>query len=242
MSRTFACLLLVVSAVTIGGCAHPITLSPSLTDLEARSNQQRLKPTIGYFFTENRTKSVTTSGGGGDDVTYEPYEDLETGIYKVLTNVFERVEVAEARSAEALNEKGIDYLLGFTINTSSYSGSAFTWPPTDFEVNLSCQITDHSGSIIDLVRVSGKGHAEWSEFNSDFSLSAKRASTEALLQLQDALILNDSFSSATPTEQIESPAGLSTRDRLLQLRKMFDDGLISQSVFEERQRKILQDN
>jgi hypothetical protein len=54
-------------------------------------------------------------------------------------------------------------------------------------VTLTCTVTDASGALIDTIKVTGDGFAPFEEFKSNFSLSAVRASTDALNKLVQAL-------------------------------------------------------
>ncbi|RJF96335.1 hypothetical protein D3871_21030 [Noviherbaspirillum saxi] len=136
-----------------------------------------------------RTKEVTTPGGGGDKVSYQPYRDMETAFYKMLTNVFGSVtKLKTAKDAEAISRNNVSYIITPEIVTNSSSPSPFTWPPTKFNVDLTCQITDALGNPVLTKSVSGEGNAEFSEFKSDFSLSGKRASQDALLKMQRVLL------------------------------------------------------
>ncbi|MBL8395346.1 MAG: hypothetical protein JNK99_11475 [Candidatus Accumulibacter sp.] len=65
--------------------------------------------------------------------------------------------------------------------------SFVTWPPTFFQVQLSCTFADVLGSSVAEVFVTGVGQAEFAEFSSDFSLAAKRASLDALQKAQTAI-------------------------------------------------------
>jgi hypothetical protein len=69
------------------------------------------------------------------------------------------------------------------------SPSPFTWPPTQFDIELTCRITDNAGNLVLEAKVNGTGAAEFEEFKNDFSLSAKR-STEDLLSKLQTLLLN----------------------------------------------------
>jgi hypothetical protein len=90
--------------------------------------------------------------------------------------------------AEAIAKHSINYIITPEITTQSSSPSAFTWPPTKFSVNLTCNITDVSGKVIGKPTVTGEGNAEFSEFKSDHSLSGKRATLDSLLKMQDTLL------------------------------------------------------
>ncbi|OGB24519.1 MAG: hypothetical protein A3I66_10740 [Burkholderiales bacterium RIFCSPLOWO2_02_FULL_57_36] len=136
-----------------------------------------------------RIKEVITPGGGGDKVSYQPYRDIETAFYKMLTNVFGNVtKLKTPKDADAISKNNIAYVITPQLLTDSSSPSPFTWPPTKFSVDLTCNIADAAGNPVISKNVSGTGAAEFSEFKADFSLSAKRASQDALLKMQQALL------------------------------------------------------
>lgn len=181
-------LLAVVAIIT--GCAHPLVISPDISKIERPGNTQTIDKNVGYYIPADiRDKAVKTKGGGGDSVTYTPYKDMETAIYKMLSNVFKNVTMLKSpNDAEAIAKNSINYVITPEIKTESSSPSAFTWPPTKFSVNLTCNIATPSGKVIGKQAVTGEGQAEFSEFKSDFSLSGKRATLDSLLKMQDALL------------------------------------------------------
>ena len=73
------------------------------------------------------------------------------------------------------------------IATTSSSSSPFTWPPTAFSVDLTCNINDDSGKRVESVKVTGNGNVSFDEFKSNFSLASVRASNDALAKLIQAL-------------------------------------------------------
>ena len=132
---------------------------------------------------------MTTDGGGGDKVAYYPYRDLESGLFKVLGNVYQRVVVVSAANdLEALAKSGVSLVARAQIITQSSSDSVLTWPPTFFQVQISCTMTDIGGTKIGEMFVTGTGRAEFDEFKSDFSLAGKRASEDALRKTQGAML------------------------------------------------------
>lgn len=142
----------------------------------------------------SKALEVTTPGGGGDKVRYFPYRDLEPGLYKALGVVFRDVaKINNPTDAAELSASGIQLLITPEITTNSSSESALTWPPTVFTVTLSCQIKDMQGKTLDSLRVEGRGQAEFSEFKSNFSLAAVRASDDALAKLIVALRQSTAF-------------------------------------------------
>lgn len=176
------------------GCAHPIVISPPTIGLEAKSGPVS-KKNVGYFISkENREKQVITEGGGGDKVSYFPYKDLEVAFYKSLTGVFNRVHSLDVPSnRDYLKSNEISFVFIPTIETSSSSASIITWPPTDFTITVETIANDASGNRVWSHRVSESGHAEYSEFLSDFALSSKRAGEKTFKALQDALLKAPEF-------------------------------------------------
>ncbi|KRB30392.1 MULTISPECIES: hypothetical protein [unclassified Acidovorax] len=181
--------LSVVLALTLGGCAHPISMAPNLATVQPAADKPMLDKKAGYHISAaSKALEVTTPGGGGDKVRYFPYRDLEPGLYKALGVVFRDVaKINNPTDAAELSASGIQLLITPEITTNSSSESALTWPPTVFTVTLSCQIKDMQGKTLDSLRVEGRGQAEFSEFKSNFSLAAVRASDDALAKLIVAL-------------------------------------------------------
>lgn len=220
-------------SLLIGGCAHSINISPDISAV-AKTQQAKSPKSIGYYFSESLEKEVTTSAGGGDQVKYKPYRDLATGIYSMYSNLFSGVTQLSSQ-AEVASAK-VDYIATVDISTSSSSPSLVTWPPTVFTLDLTTNITDTKGNTLSNLRASGEGRAEFSEFKSDHGLSGKRASQDALNKMQD-LVFSAPFFSADKTS---APSGnASKEERLKDLKRLFDTGLITEPVLIERQRTIL---
>jgi len=177
-----------VGVVALTGCAHLIVITPDVSQLDPRTVTP-VDRNVGYVISEaDRGKQVETPGGGGDKVSYYPYRELEPALFRVLSNLFNRVYRLGALSdADAPRANNITLVFVPEIETSSSSDGAFTWPPTDFAVNLTCRVFDRDGKLILERRVMGKGRASFSEFKSDFALAAKRAGLNAMLNLQREL-------------------------------------------------------
>jgi hypothetical protein len=221
----------------ISGCAHPLNISPDLAVLNVSGGDQKNDKKITYYFTEDLEKEVTTPGGGGDSVKYKPYKELDMGIYKVFTDKFKNVEVLK-KSGERINA---DYSAEITISTNSSSSSAFTWPPTLFGVNISAELSNLQSGLKEKISVSGEGRAEFSEFTSNFNLSAKRASEDVLIKLSAALSnlsMLRGQNAVIPSRNSTSESSKETR--LRELKRLFDNGLIDVNVYNERQKSILQ--
>lgn len=243
--RNYGFVIVIFLYVFLTGCAHNINITPEISKIDEAGNTQPLPSKVGYYFEENREKEVITPGGGGDKVKYKPYKDIETGFYKMLTNVFDEVHAIDSIQDEDVVSKDLDYLIGLRVVTNSGSSSAFTWPPTSFSVDLTCKISDSSGAHQVDVRAIGQGEAEYSEFKSEFSLAAKRAANDALIKMQDYLLTSAELRSDTSPGQSEEaseskPKSKQTAsEQLKDLKRLYDKGLINKEVYEERQRAIL---
>lgn len=177
-------------AATLAGCAHPMVIAPDVSKIVVVAGTQPLKKNVGYYIADEvRNKEVTTPGGGGDKVSYHPYQDMETAYYKMLGNVFSNVTVLKGpNDAEAISKNKINYIIVPSITTDSSSSGALTWPPTDFTFELTCDVSDAAGKAVTSKKVSGKGHAEFAQFKSDFSMTGKLAAEDALVKMQAELL------------------------------------------------------
>jgi hypothetical protein len=182
----FSASLLLVVLVT--GCAHPISVTADLAQVKG-SAPQRIQKAVGYHISaEDTQREVTTPGGGGDSVKYQPYRDLDPAIYKALSEVFASVTKLDApNDAAKISRDRIQLVFLPKVTTTSSSASAFTWPPTDFTVELVCKVSGVDGKAITELTAKGVGKAEFSEFKADHSLAAKRAAQDAIGKLVTAL-------------------------------------------------------
>ncbi|EHR72646.1 hypothetical protein BurJ1DRAFT_3843 [Burkholderiales bacterium JOSHI_001] len=187
MKRLFQTLCSFAMVLLVTGCAHPISLSADVAALSGTGNA-KVDRKVGMVMNDDmRKREVISPGGGGDKVSYQPYRDLETGLYVALSESFSGVARVSGPADAKVQAEGLQLLVTPSIATTSYSPSLVTWPPTVFTVELTCSITDAQNKPVTEVKVQGEGRAEFDEFKADFSLSAKRASADALKKLVKAL-------------------------------------------------------
>src|SRR5882762_10201378 len=151
--------------LALAGCAHSIVMTPDSHALTA-DGLQPIHKNVGYYISaENKAHEFTTPGGGGDKVSHYPYRDMEPGLYAVLSNVFADVTALKAANdVDTIRKKSISFVFVPTIVPMSSSDGVFTWPPTNFTVNLECVAYDVDGKQIGKKSVVGSGAASFSEF------------------------------------------------------------------------------
>lgn len=187
MKRFFHAVWLTLFVAFVSGCAHPISLTGDVASL-AGTGKAKIDKAIGLNITEdNRKLEVTGPGGGGDKVRYQPYRDIETGLYVALSESFSRVARINGPTDPKVKAETLNFVLTPSMATTSFSPSLFTWPPTIFTIELTCKISDPEGKPVTEVRAMGEGRAEFDEFKADFSLSAKRAADDVLKKLVKAI-------------------------------------------------------
>lgn len=241
----FLRVLLAIAVVgALSGCAHRITVAPELAKIESLPHGvDNRSVSVGYYIpSELLSLEVTTPGGGGDNVRYFPYRDIETGYERVLSNVFS--DVVQLRSKpdySRTKQLGLDYFIQPQIVTSSGSTGFFTWPPTNFTVDLTNSIRDESGTVISTPRVVGVGTAETAERLSEHGVAGKRAMNDALSKMQAALLelKLGAPSNKETLKQTKSPMTSSAASRLGNLEELKDKGLITNAEYEAKREEIL---
>ena len=174
----------------LAACAHPIGISPLETPVR---NETGLNPKkVAYVMTDaDRGKEVITAGGGGDKVSYFPNRDLEKSIRDALRAVYADVFVVKSASdREDIAAFGVSYVFSPSVTTTSESPSLFTWPPTKFGIDLTCEVNDAEGKAVATVKAQGNGTAEFAEFKSDFGLAGRRAATQLSEQFKQQVQAN----------------------------------------------------
>jgi hypothetical protein len=179
--------LLLTLVLWLGGCAHPLTLSPNLAALSG-TGTQKIDKRVGLLVTDtDRQLQVTTPGGGGDKVSYLPYRDLEPALYLALAESFASVARVSSLSDPKVAAEGLQYVVTPSLQTTSFSDSVLTWPPTLFTIEVIAKVNDAAGKLVTEVRVVGEGRASFDEFKSQMGLSANRAAEDAVKKLIQAL-------------------------------------------------------
>ena len=236
--------VMVCAASAVTGCAHPISVKPDASKITSDAGgQPKIHATVGYYISpESLAREVTTDGGGGDRTRYFPYRDIQSSFEKMLSNVFDGVSRLDA---PGVSKGGIQYVISPDIVTTSGSTSFLTWPPTNFTVDLTSNVRDASGKLVASPRVVGNGQAEFSDFKSNHGLAGQLAMADALTKMQRSLS-ETSFSGSdasiapAPKSTIPTPpARGGASDRLAELKRLRDGGLISEADYESKKKHIL---
>jgi len=193
-----------------------------------------------YIAPETAALEITTPGGGGDNVRYYPYRDIEVGLRRVLATVFRTVvKLATAPTPGALSSEGVAYVIVPAIVTTSGGSGFFTWPPTSFTVDLTSQVRAADGSTVVSPRVVGLGSAETGERMLDHGLAGRRAMEDALRKMQAALAEVAPRLAQTTQKPSAPRAEGSLTDRLIRLKELRERNLITEEEYLARRKALL---
>lgn len=176
---------LIFGLFVISGCSHKIQINADLADLRKNQVTAKSDKNVAYYISEqNKALQVTTPGGGGDEVTYQPYAESEGSIRTILKQKFAKVySIDDLENQTFIQEKDISFIFTPNIVTNSFSDSVLTWPPTNFEISLTCTAINSKGETIWEKTVKKEGTATFQEFKSDLSLAARRASNMVFVEM-----------------------------------------------------------
>jgi hypothetical protein len=244
-------LLFLLPVIVLFGCAHPISIQPKQLDAVSRtsSTPTQLKEKVGYYIPDKALElEVTTPGGGGDAVRYFPYRDMQPGYERVLHNVFESVVRLSAMAGPAeMQASHLTYVLAPTVTTSSGSTGVFTWPPTNFSVDIATEIRDSSGKIVATPRVLGAASVGGiMDMGGNFGVTGQMAMQDALQKQQSLLfetIGTVTGKTIVPGTSASSPLNSSplspAEERLRALRDLRDKDLLTPEEYEKRRQEVI---
>lgn len=180
MPRAIRIAAAVALLALLGACAHPITITPDVASIAA-SKPSVQKNAVFVIPTEDRDREVTTGGGGGDQVRYFPYRDIESGMFQILSSIYAKVTLLRTTTDKSLLDASkASYVFLPTLATESSSKSLVTWPPTDFAVTITYKVQDPAGKAVYDNSVQGKGQATFDQFRRERGLAGRLAVEDAL--------------------------------------------------------------
>jgi hypothetical protein len=245
--KFFKMLLAGLIVTALFGCAHPISISPNVAKLERNPDSlPKIKANVGFIISDvTKNIEITSPGGGGDNVRYFPYKEIEAAYQIMLLNVFEKVTKIKSKAEnKELSKDEIKFVFEPVLVTSSGSTGFFTWPPTNFTVDLTSNIRDASGKLIGNPRVVGNGQVDFIlDMNGDYGLAGRLAMEDALLKMQRVL-LETNYENIPSRVVISdlSPANnsdLQPQVRLEKLQDLFDKGLVTREEYERKRKEII---
>ncbi len=242
MFRIYCIVVVVISTLFITGCSHQIVVSPDSSSLyKASGSNKNKRYNVGYFISsKDRELEVTTPGGGGESVSYHPYRDIEDGYRTMLSTVFNNVTKLNSANDNGGN---IDFVVIPEVVTSSGGAGFFTWPPTNFTVDLTSKIKNKQGAVIVTPRVVGTGTANDMERLKDHAITGKRAMEEALVKMKGALSninLSSVKKQSTYTPRSKAiKANTSVSERLKRIENLKNNGLINNEEYSAKRSKII---
>lgn len=232
-------LLAAAAVLQLVGCAHPINVEPDMARVGAGSSRP-LPMRVGYHLPDAlANQEVTTPGGGGDNVRYNPYAAMSTGYQRMLSQVFQGVTRVPAPAVDPkAGDAAPDYVLTPLLTTNSGGSNFFTWPPENFSVDLTTSIRDRSGKVVATPRVVGTGTATTGERLGDHGFSGRRAFEDALRKMEAAL--REWGGSRGPQAAAgQGDAASRTAERLQALKDLLDRRQISEAEYDSKRRAIL---
>lgn len=167
-------------------CAHQVSIAPQLN--LSRDSSALVEANVGYLITDaQRNEQVTTPGGGGDKISYNPYRDLESALYSTLASVFTGVFVVPDASAEGFIEANeLRFVFMPVITSDSRSSNVMLWNPTDFTLTLSIRAENRNGETVWSREFVGEGNAPAGGSLTE-NRAAQAAAIDVFRQLQRAL-------------------------------------------------------
>lgn len=177
-------LFFITFIIFFNGCTHKIDITPNqdnITNLDYKIDKKNYN--VAYYI-ENINLTTVSEGGGGDKISYLPYNETEAAFRKVLVKHFKKVFLIDnINNKEFISNNDIKLIFNYKINTFSSSDSAFTWPPTKFVVILDCKAIDKDEKIKWQKTLTDEAYASFDEFKNDFGLAGKRATENVFKKL-----------------------------------------------------------
>jgi hypothetical protein len=189
--------------------------------------------------------SVQTQKIVGEEVSRNVASALRAAGYRVVTG--DRDELLKEKGAPASTPAIV-----VKIHELYFKNYNWIWPfvPTWGDVRLSLEVWTPGKGRTYQTTVSGSGRSYRLTGHSAFSKAARTAMTEALNELVGAAT-TESFRSAAAWSPEEEPARrqerdkrgapLNSQEKLLELKGLLEDGLISEGEFERARQEILED-
>lgn len=170
------------------GCTakRPISLSPSI-DYNKLVLNDKFDSSAGLFIPNELLNQKVEKSTGSDSVTYYPYRDIKPVILKALSASFKKVKLTNKE-----NSLDTDYNFVPELKTEVTEKSSLYWPPKAFKLEMDLKIFK-KGEYLTTLKTKGIGESLANEFVTDFNYSPKKATENAIFDLQSKLQTNEFF-------------------------------------------------
>lgn len=196
-------MLIVFFVFLFTGCAHKVSLEGNIDKRLLKSHHENpIDVSVAYYIdSQDLNKEYVTDGGGGDNISYFPYKDIDGMLRKTLSTIFSSVEKIE--SLENI-DSGIKYIFKPDIQTKSSSSSYAFWPPEMFSIIINYQALDNNNQVVWQTQVVGNGEAVFDDFIKDHSAAPKRATIDAMYHLHKEILNSSIFFNNTAISNDEN--------------------------------------
>ena len=178
-------LITLVSLLFFTGCVHEIDIAPNQDKL-VKVRPVSIHKNVAYYIPQNLyNQKVETPSGNNDTLRYQPYQQTEAALKKVLENIFDSVHKVSDPKERLTN---IDYIFVPHIETISSSNSNVDWEPTRFNMILQVSVYDKKKKKLLTTYAVGKGVANFGRYQSEPTYAVEIATRSAFLQFQDEII------------------------------------------------------
>jgi hypothetical protein len=127
---------------------------------------------------------------GNEDIIFYPYKDLEKGMSDALASLFKYVIVVRSEvEASRIDKRTVNLVFYPDVSTEAYNNSSFTWPPTDFIVQIDTSVTNQTG--VGIANFSVRGTGGRGAGTSGLLQAGQNASLEALDKFRRAVMENE---------------------------------------------------
>lgn len=181
-------MFVLAAVLTLGACAHPISIEPGSHAPPMRPASAR---SVAYVIsTADLQRESADHSPGGDSVTYFPYRDIESGLREMLKALYAKVTtLRDAGDATEIERNKVSLIFVPTLSTQTTRFSPFTWVPTNFTFLISYRVKDVSGRVVYHNAAQGEGLAYYTEVISsrEFGLAGRRAAMDALAKMREQI-------------------------------------------------------
>jgi hypothetical protein len=188
MMRQVLGLCALAATLTLGACAHSISIEPGSLLPTGRPTSNR---SVAYVISAaDLAREAFDRAPGGDSVNYFPYRDIESGLRQMLQALYAKVVVLrDTGDVAVIQRDDVSLIFMPTLSTQTTRFSPLTWVPTNFSLLISYRVQDVSGREVYHNTAHGDGRAYYTEVidTRESGLAGRRAAREALAKMREQI-------------------------------------------------------